>query len=48
MSNAGRIPGVGPYCCVECGWSVTLNDADDRLPPCGGCGKGQNTKYRRC
>ena len=29
-------------------WSVYLDNADDRLPPCGNCGKGQNTTYRRC
>ncbi len=25
-----------------------LDDADDRLPPCGNCGAGQNTTYEPC
>lgn len=46
--DIGEQPGVGRYCCTNCGWSVYLDDADDRLPPCGSCGKGQDTKYERC
>lgn len=45
--NIGEKPGVGTYKCVDCGWKVTLDDADDRLPPCGNCGKGQQTRYER-
>ncbi len=41
--SIGEKPGVGTYQCVNCGWSVTLDDTDDRLPPCGSCGKGQQT-----
>jgi ribosomal protein S27AE len=48
MYDVGEKPGVGRYCCSDCDWSVYLNDASDRLPPCGKCGKGQNTNYRRC
>lgn len=46
--DIGEKPGVGRYCCTNCGWSVYLNDSDDRLPPCGSCGKGQDTTYRHC
>ena len=46
--NIGTKPGKGSYCCTSCGWRVTLDDDDDRLPPCGSCGKGQNTTYRKC
>ena len=46
MYNIGEKPGKGSYCCTNCGWQVTLDDEDDRLPPCGSCGKGQNTTYR--
>ena len=50
MYSVGEQPGVGRYCCtsVNCDWSVYLNDSTDRLPPCGNCGKGQQTTYRRC
>lgn len=48
MHNVGEQPGVGRYCCVDCDWSVKLDDADDRLPPCGKCGAGHQTRYRRC
>jgi hypothetical protein len=44
----GSKPGVGRYCCTHCNWSVYLNDPDDALPPCGNCGKGQQTEYNRC
>ena len=33
--NIGEKPGKGKYCCTKCNWSVVLDDADDRLPPCG-------------
>jgi len=46
MYDIGEQPGVGRYCCNSgCGWSVYLDDASDRLPPCGNCGAGQNIKY---
>jgi hypothetical protein len=48
MYNVGETPGKGRYCCTNCDWDVTLDDDSDRLPPCGDCGKGQNTNYRRC
>ncbi len=48
MFDIGEKPGVGRYCCKKCNWSVNLDDASDRLPPCGSCGKGQETKYVRC
>jgi ribosomal protein S27AE len=48
MYDIGEKPGIGRYCCTNCGWSVNLDDASDRLPPCGSCGKGQHTKYNRC
>jgi hypothetical protein len=40
----GEKPGKGRYCCTTCNWSVTLDDDDDQLPPCGNCGAG-NTTY---
>ena len=48
--NVGEKPGIGRYCCtkIQCPWQVFLDDASDRLPPCGVCGKGQRTTYRRC
>ena len=48
MYDIGEKPGRGSYCCTNCSWRVTLDDDSDRLPPCGSCGKGQNTKYNRC
>lgn len=48
MYDIGEKPGVGRYCCTSCGWSVNLDDGSDRLPPCGSCGKGQQTKYNSC
>lgn len=48
MYNVGEKPGRGRYCCTNCDWKVVLDDASDRLPPCGNCGKGQDTKYVRC
>lgn len=48
MYQVGEKPGVGRYCCTACTWSVNLNDADDALPPCGNCGRGQHTTYIRC
>ena len=29
------------------GYAVTLDDDDDRLPPCGTCGSGQQVKYEK-
>lgn len=46
--DIGEKPGKEGYCCTNCGWSCYLNGADDRLPPCGSCGKGQDTTYRHC
>lgn len=46
--NIGEKPGIGRYCCTRCSWSVRLDDQDDRLPPCGSCGAGQQTTYRSC
>ena len=48
MYDVGEKPGIGTYCCTSCTWKVHLDQASDRLPPCGSCGKGQNTKYVRC
>jgi hypothetical protein len=48
MYDIGEKPGVGRYCCTSCGWSVNLDDGSDRLPPCGSCGKGPQTKYNSC
>ena len=45
--DIGEKPGKGMYACVKCNWRVTLDDHDDRLPPCGNCGKGQHVKYRK-
>ena len=47
--DIGEQPGKGTYVCTThgCSWTVTLDDHVARLPPCGKCGKGQNTKYRR-
>ena len=48
MYSIGEKPGKGTYQCVSCSsWKVTLDDDDDRLPPCGHCGAGQNVKYRK-
>ncbi|WP_128906102.1 zinc ribbon-containing protein [Halorubrum amylolyticum] len=44
--NVGEKPGKGVYRCINCSWEVTLDDADDTLPPCGSCGEGHNTVYR--
>ena len=48
LHHIGEKPGKGRYCCTDCGWSVVLDDDSDRLPPCGRCGKGQQSKYRDC
>lgn len=48
MYSIGEKPGKGRYCCTNCGWSYTLDDETDALPPCGSCGKGQSTTYNRC
>lgn len=45
--NIGEKPGKGTYACTSCGWQVRLDDNSDRLPPCGRCGKGQKTTYRK-
>ena len=48
VMNVGTKPGRGKYCCTKCNWSAVLDDDSDRLPPCGNCGRGQNTVYVRC
>ena len=47
--NVGQKPGKGIYTCTtpNCNWTVRLDDDSDRLPPCGNCGKGQNTQYTK-
>ena len=46
--NIGEKPGKGTYVCQQCGsWTVTLDDDDDRLPPCGNCGSGQTVTYEK-
>ena len=48
LYNIGEKPGKGTYECVSCRkWRVTLDDDDDRLPPWGTCGSGQDVKYRK-
>jgi len=37
MPTTGEKPGIGTYTCANCGTQVTLDDADDRLPPCPSC-----------
>lgn len=48
MYDVGETPGKGQYNCRDCQWKVVLDNEDDRLPPCGSCGKGQDTKYDAC
>lgn len=46
--DIGEKPGKGTYQCTSCNsWTVTLDDHDDRLPPCGNCGPGQKVKYKK-
>ena len=40
-------PGKGRYGCTKCNWSVLLDDDSDTLPPCGNCGAGRQTTYKR-
>jgi hypothetical protein len=48
MYDIGEKPGKGVYRCTSCeSWTVTLDDDDDALPPCGDCGKGQVIKYEK-
>lgn len=48
MYSIGEKPGKGRYQCTSCNkWIVELDDDDDRLPPCGTCGSGQNVKYQK-
>ena len=37
MCKTGEKPGKGTYRCTSCGTTVTLDDHDDRLPPCPKC-----------
>lgn len=39
MSTTGQKPGKGTYKCTNCSTTVTLDDANDTLPPCPKCGK---------
>ncbi len=45
--SIGSKPGKGTYACNKCDWRVKLDDADDRLPPCGNCGKNADVTYRK-
>lgn len=46
MYDIGEKPGKGTYRCTSCNhWTVTLDDDDDRLPPCGDCPRGTPVKY---
>jgi DNA-directed RNA polymerase subunit RPC12/RpoP len=44
MPTTGEKPGKGMYKCTNCGQLVTLDDADDTLPPCPKC---DNTKFSK-
>ena len=47
LYDIGEKPGKGTYRCTTCEeWTVTLDDDDDRLPPCGVCPAGTRVKYR--
>ena len=35
--TTGEKPGIGTYRCIKCGTTVTLDNADDTLPPCPKC-----------
>jgi predicted nucleic acid-binding Zn-ribbon protein len=35
--STGEKPGIGTYRCTRCGTTVSLNDANDTLPPCPKC-----------
>lgn len=48
MHDVAEKPGKRQYCCTNCNWKVRLDDNSDRLPPCGNCGKRQDTKHFRC
>ena len=44
--DIGEKPGRGTYRCTHChNWEVTLDDHNDRLPPCGNCGDDQRVSY---
>ena len=47
MYNIGEKPGKGVTAALTV-VGVTLDGDNDRLPPCGKCGKGQQTTYNRC
>lgn len=48
LYDIGEKPGKGMYRCVNCReWTVRLDVNDDRLPPCGKCGRGQHVKYEK-
>ena len=45
--TVGEQPGKGIYACVDCDWVVTLEDNEDRLPPCATCEPGEGVHYAR-
>ncbi len=42
--NVEDKPGQGIYECLFCLWTAKLED-NEKLPVCGNCKKGENTKY---
>lgn len=44
MPTTGEKPGKGTYVCTRCATMVTLDDADDTLPPCPKC---SHTEFRK-
>ncbi len=44
MASTGEKPGKGTYKCLECGQTVILDDASDRLPPCPRC---ESTEFEK-
>ena len=45
VGKAGENPGNGRYECQNCGWEVRIRDVGDKLPHCGRCSNGDETKY---
>jgi DNA-directed RNA polymerase subunit RPC12/RpoP len=37
MPTTGEKPGKGTYKCKKCGKVITLDNAEDKLPPCPVC-----------
>jgi hypothetical protein len=44
MYDIGEKPGIGRYCCTNCGWSVNLDDASDRLPRAGAVARARTRR----